>query len=241
MAAPPRRPPPTPPWLRYILDRFTPTVRTIVVVMTVGYLVYALVPPLNGWMIAHLALGPGFYRGEIWQPLTSLVLNTSVMSLVWMMVTLWWTGVAIEQMRGPRFLVLLFAGVGAAGSLVASLLSLALGGDGLRGDGAGFAITALLVGFARVYGPRPISFFGVGSMRADYLTWILVVIRVFGHIDGRDVAGIVAELATIGMALVVCGRHLKLPDLWPRPRARWKHQVLDGGNRGGGPRRPTLN
>src|SRR4051812_6324883 len=118
MAELPRRPPPTPPWLRYILDRFTPTVRAIVVAMTVGYLVYALVPPLNGWMIVHLALGPAFYRGEIWQPFTSLLLNTTAVGLVWMMITLWWTGRAIEQMRGPRFLLILFIGVGAAGSLV---------------------------------------------------------------------------------------------------------------------------
>src|SRR5688572_1488320 len=102
MADLPRRRQPPPQWARPLVEKLTPTVRTLVIIVTLGYLFFVFTPPLNGWMLAHLFLGPGLLRGELWQPVTALFLNTRFTGWIFTIIGLWWVGAFIERSRGPR-------------------------------------------------------------------------------------------------------------------------------------------
>ena len=99
----PRRRQPPPQWARPLVEKLTPTIRTLVIVITLGYLFFVFAPPLNGWMLAHLFLGPGFFRGEVWQPVTALFLNVRFTGWLFTVIGLWWVGAFIERTRGQRF------------------------------------------------------------------------------------------------------------------------------------------
>jgi hypothetical protein len=124
-------------------------------------------------------------------------------------------------------------------NLVAVLVSVALPGPAgmLRTDGAGFALTAVFVAFARIYGARPAQIWGALSMRADYFTWILVGFSLLVSVANRDWPGVAAELAAIGVALSVTGGFGDLSQRWRAARIRSRYRVLDGGK--GNPTRPN--
>ena len=58
--------------MRPISARFTTTVKTLVIAELVVYLFYVLARDARPFMLTHLALGPRFFAGEVWQPFTSL-------------------------------------------------------------------------------------------------------------------------------------------------------------------------
>jgi membrane associated rhomboid family serine protease len=231
MADLPRRRPPPPAWTRPLLDRLTPTVRALVIAVTLGYFFYVFTPPLNDWMQAHLFLGPLLFRGELWQPVTALFLNTHFTGWFFTVIGLWWVGAFIERVRGTRFLVRLLLGAGVLANIAAALVSLVLAGAGgmVRGDGAGFALTAVFVAFARIYGARPAQIWGALSMRADYFTWILIGFSLLVALANGDWPGIVAELTAIAVALSVTGGLTELRQKWRAQKTRARYRVLDGG------------
>lgn len=239
MADLPRRRQPPPEWARPLVEKLTPTVRTLVIIVTLGYLFFVFTPPLNDWMLAHLFLGPGFFRGELWQPVTALLLSVRFTGWFFTVLGLWWVGAFIERTRGPLFFVRLLLGAGVAANLVAAAVSLlpAIGGPAVRSDGAAFALTAVFVAFARIYGPRPAQIWGALSMRADYFTWILIGFSLIVSAVNGDWAGIAAELTAIGVALVATGGLRELQGRWPTGRVKARrYQVIDGGK----PRKPTI-
>lgn len=215
------------------MERLTPTVRTLVIVVTLAYLFFVFTPPLNDWLLTHLALGPYFFRGELWQPVTALFLSTRLAGWFFTVIGLWWVGAFVERVRGPRFLIKLMLGAGVLANVVASLVMLMTPGASpmVRTDGAGFALTAVFVAFARIYGARPAQIWGALSMRADHFTWILIAFSLIVAAANRDWPGIVAELAAIGVALGVTGGLGEIRDRWQSGRKRARYQVLDGGKR----------
>ena len=237
MADLPRRRQPPPQWARPLVEKLTPTVRTVVIIVTLGYLFFVFTPPLNGWMMAHLFLGPGLFDGELWQPVTALFLNTRFTGWIFTVIGFWWVGAFIERTRGRRFFLRLLLGAGVAANLVAAAVSLIPGvGLGIRSDGAAFALTAVFVAFARIYGARPAQIWGALSMRADYFTWLLVGFSVIVSIVNGDWAGLAAELTAIGIALVATGGWGDLRARWRAGRVRARYTVIDGGKRG----KPTI-
>jgi membrane associated rhomboid family serine protease len=234
----PRRRQPPPQWARPLVEKLTPTVRALVIAVTLGYLFFVFTPPLNDWMLAHLFLGPGLFRGEIWQPITALFLTTHFTSWFFTVIGLWWVGAFIERSRGQRFFIRLLLGAGVAANLVAAAVSLipGAGGIGVRSDGAAFALTAVFVAFARIYGARPAQIWGALNMRADYFTWILIGFSLLVALINADWAGLAAELTAIAVALVATGGWAQLRARWragPGPgRGRARYQVIDGGKRG---------
>lgn len=216
------------------MERLTPTVRALVIGVTLTYLFFVFTPPLNDWVLSHLALGPYFLRGEVWQPLTALVLNTRLGGWFFTVIGLWWVGAFVERVRGPRFLVSVLLGAGVLANVVLGLFSLFLSGasPGVRTDGAGFALTAIFVVFARIYGARPAQIWGALSMRADHFTWILIAFSLLVSAANRDWPGIVGELTAIGFALGVTGGVADLRTRWRAGRTRARYRVLDGGKRG---------
>jgi membrane associated rhomboid family serine protease len=234
----PRRRQPPPQWARPLVEKLTPTVKALVIAITLGYLFFVFAPPLNDWMLAHLFLGPGLFRGEVWQPVTALFLNVRFTGWLFTVIGLWWVGAFIERTRGPRFFIKLLLGAGVAANLVAAAVSLlpGIGGAGVRSDGAAFALTAVFVAFARIYGARPAQIWGALSMRADYFTWIVIGFSLLMSIANGDWAGVAAELTAVGIALGATGGLGQLRARWSKGRARSRYQVLDGGK----PRKPTI-
>jgi membrane associated rhomboid family serine protease len=234
---PQRRPPPG--WTRPVAERLTPTITALVATLTLGYFSFVLAPPIAPWMQMHLLLGPAFARGELWQPLTALVFEDSFLGWLFGVIGLWWVGAFVERVRGRRFFLALYIGAGLLANVVAGVvmaLSPAYGAFP-RGDGAGFALTAVFVAFARIYGPRPAQIWGMLSMRADHFTWILVGFSLVMGLARADFAFVAAELAAIAVALAATGTLRDLRQRWQERRVRRRYRVLDGGAGGAGSRR----
>ena len=225
-----------------MLDRLTPTVRNLIIAVTLGYFFLVLAPAANGWMIAHLFLGPGLFHGEVWQLVTGLFLHVRFTAWIFSVIGLWWVGAFVERVKGQRFFLGVFFGAGIAANVVAALASLALSGaaGAARSDGAAFALTATFVAFARIYGARPAQIWGAFSMRADYFTGILIGFSLLLALVNRDFAGFLAEVTAIAVALAATGP-LKVSSLFPTlsrtGRAKARYRVLDGGKRP--PNRPN--
>jgi membrane associated rhomboid family serine protease len=218
------------------VQRLTPTVRALVVAITLAYFFFVLAPPVDDFIAAHLLVGPNLWKGELWQLATALFIHTRFMGWIFSVIGLWWVGAFVERVRGRRFFLRVFLGGGIAANLAAAVVShltSASGGE-IRSDGAGFALTAIFVTFARIYGAQPAQIFGAFSMRADYFTWILIGFSLLLSLVNRDWPGFVAELAAVAVALGATGG---FADLARRSRTakRPRYRVLDGGK----PRPPT--
>jgi len=232
-----RRRSPAPNWAQPLLQRLTPTVKALIIALTLGYFFFVLAPPANDWMVTHLLVGPNLWHGEVWQPLTGLFLNNRFMGWIFGVIGLWWVGAYVERTRGQRFFLGLFLGAGVAANVVAGALGYFVeAGPIVRGDGAGFALTAIFVAFARIYGAQPAQIWGAFAMRADYFTWIVIGFSLLMSIVNGDWAGLAAELTAIGIALGATGGVGDLTARWNKGRVRSRYQVLDGGK----PRKPTI-
>ena len=66
-----------PAWTEPIVQRLTPAIKALVIVdALLFFLLLALYGrPAGAALEAHLGLGPGFFRGELWQPLTALFVH----------------------------------------------------------------------------------------------------------------------------------------------------------------------
>lgn len=229
----PRRRQPAPAWTRPITERLTPTVKALVIAITLGYVFFVLAKSWNEWMVAHLLLGPGLFRGELWQLVTSLWLNTRFVAWLFTVIGLWWVGAFVERARGTRFFIRLLLVSGLASNLAAALMTWVFAGavGPYRSDGASFALLAVFVAFARIYGARPAQLWGALSMRADYFTWILVGFSLLVSLANGDWPGVVASVVAIGVALAFTGGVRDLRDSWRQARMRSRYRVLEGGKR----------
>lgn len=235
MADPRRRPPP-PAWTQPLLARLTPTIRNLIIAITLAYFFLVLAPAAAPFITAHLFLGPGLFHGEVWQLVTALLFHDRFTGWFFSVIGLWWVGAFVERTRGPRFFLGLFLGAGVAANVAAAAVSFLLssGAGTVRSDGAGFALSATFVAFARIYGARPAQIWGAFSMRADIFTWILIGFSLLLALVNRDGAGFAAELTAIGVALGATGGLkdlVALRERSSRAAQRSRFRVHEGGKR----------
>src|SRR6266545_8060880 len=107
---------PRPSWVEPIAQRLTPAVKALVVIDALVYFFYLFVPAARASMTAHLALGPGFLQGEVWQPVTALFVNTSFPVFAINLLGLWFMG-SFEITHGMRRFLILFFGAGILANL----------------------------------------------------------------------------------------------------------------------------
>src|SRR5262245_30478170 len=137
-----------PAWMGPIAARFTPTVKAIVIADVVIYLFYVLVRQSRPFMEQHLAIGPRFFAGELWQPLTSLFVHLDFLGFLFSMVGLWFVGSFVEKTQGSRRCALLFFGAGIAANLaIAGVFRLQGLAPTSFDDGCVFGVVALFVAF----------------------------------------------------------------------------------------------
>ena len=213
---PPRRRSSAPAWTRPITERLTPAVKGLVLVQTLLFLFYVMVREIRPLFEAHLALGPGMLRGELWQPLTALMVHFNPLGFIMNLVGLWFIGAFIERTNGTRrFLQLFFAsGIAAyvAMGLVARLKPYGLG------EGCSYAVLALFVAFGRMYDRAPAQILGGFVMQARHLAMLFVGFSVM------------VDLARGGVGFVLAGGGLgELLAGFRARRLRRRYQVLDGG------------
>jgi membrane associated rhomboid family serine protease len=229
---PPQRRPPPPSWMRPLTERLTPTVRGIVVALTLVYFFFVLAPALDPWIAAHLLLGPRLWAGELWQPATALVVNTHFSGWLFGLIGFWWVGAFVERIRGKRFFLGVLLAAGMLANVAAALVARSIGDFSPRADAAGFALTAVFVAFARIYGPRPAQIWGAFSMRADTFTWMLLGFSLVVSLANRDWPGLAAEVVAIAVGFVATGVAdgvLARFRQGARARKLRRYRVLEGG------------
>jgi len=198
---PPRRRPQGPDWLRPITDRLSPTVKGILIADVAIFLFYVLVRESRGFMQTHLALGPRFFAGELWQPLTSLFVHIDPFAFLMSMIGFWFIGGFIERSRGRRRFVALFFGAGVLANLaIAGVYRWMGGGPTPFSDGCFLAIDALFVAMGRLFGRQPLQFWPFPiSIQARFLILILLGFQALASLARADWPA----LAGLGVAVGV--------------------------------------
>jgi len=234
---PPRRRTPAPAWTRPIAERLTPIVKALVLIQAVLFLFYVFVRDAQPLFRAHLAMGPGFFHGEVWQPVTALFVHTNALGFVFNLIGLWFVGAFLERTNGSRrFLTLFFA------SGILSYIAMGLVGRltayGL-GEGSSFAVLALFVAFGRMYDRAPAQILGGLVMQARNLALLLVGFSVAMDLWRADWASLAATLVASAVGFLLGGTGLVgLGDalsLFRARRLRRRYRVLDGGQAGSKP------
>jgi membrane associated rhomboid family serine protease len=163
--------------MRSITDRFTPAVKTVVIADVAIYLFYVLVRQSRGFMQTHLALGPRFFLGELWQPVTSLFVHLDFLGFLLGMIGLWYIGGFIERTRGSQRCFALFVAAGVLANIaIAGVYLLMHVNPVWYDDGATFGVVALFVAFGRLFGRERAQLMLTNlTVQARYLTIIVVV------------------------------------------------------------------
>jgi membrane associated rhomboid family serine protease len=231
---PPRRRTSAPAWTRPIAERLTPSVKVLVLIQAVLFFFYALVRDARPLIQAHLAMGPGFFHGEVWQPVTALFVHSNPLGFVFNLIGLWFVGAFIERTNGTRRFLTLFFSAGIL-SFVAMALVARFTAFGLA-EGSSFAVLALFVAFGRMYDRAPAQILGGLVMQARNLALLLVGFSVAVDLWRADWASLAATLVCAGVGFVMGGSgFIGIGDalaLFRARRLRRRYRVLDGGQTG---------
>jgi membrane associated rhomboid family serine protease len=229
---PPRRRPSRPSWSEPIAERLTPAVKAFVIADAILYAFYVFVREVRPPMIAHLAVGPGLWRGELWQLVTSLFVHFDLLGFVFNIIGLWFVGAYIERTQGTRRFVSLFLTAGVLANVAwAGVAHLRTYQAGDVMDGCAFAVLALFCAFGRIYGRAPTQVFGALTMQARHLAWIFVGWGVVASLLRADWAQLAATLVASAAGYLGAAPG-GLREAWGTFRIRRlkrRYRVLDGG------------
>jgi len=219
--------------MRPFTERLSPAIRNLVIIESVLYGLYVMAAGLRDPMAQHLALGPLFAAGELWQPVTSLFVHTDLWSFFFDMIGLWFVGATIERDLGRRRFLVLFFGCGIAANLVIAGFIFVLGG-GLGPAGCGDSVLALFVALGVLYGRTPVRVWGQLVLQARILAAILVGMSVFALVLQAAVASLAGTLVAIALAYLLSGGKSEYVSAFIaglRGKHRTSLGVLDGGRR----------
>jgi len=226
--------------MRPVTERLTPAVKILVIVQAVVFCFYALVREARPFIEAHLALGPGFLHGELWQPVTALFVHLDWLGFIFDMIGLWFVGAFIERSNGTRRFLQLFFTAGILSFVTLGLVGGLFKSYGL-GDGCSAAALALFVAFGKMYGRAPAQILPGMVMQARYLTWLLVGFALVADLSRLNWAGMAATLVACAVGYLMAGGGLRdLLALFKARRLRRRYRVLDGGQSRAGKKKNQL-
>jgi membrane associated rhomboid family serine protease len=229
---PRRRPPVRPSWSQPIAERLTPAIKAFVIADAVIYALYVFVREARPPMMAHLALGPGLFSGELWQPISSLFVHFDLLGFVFNLIGLWFVGAFIERTQGTRRFVTLFLTAGVVANLVlAGVNHLRPYRAGEISDGCSFAVLALFVAFGRIYGRAPAQVLGGLFLQARHLALIFVAWGLLASLLRADWGQLAATLTAAGVGYLGAAPG-GLSEAWSAlkvRRLRRRYRVIDGG------------
>lgn len=222
--------------MRPITERFSPTIRNLVILQAIAFFLYVMAAGLRLPIKVHLALGPLFAAGEVWQPATSLFVHLEWWGFVFDMIGLWFVGATIEQVLGRRRFLILFFGTGLAANVAVALVMAGLRWDGIYA-GCGDAVLALFVALGVIYGTTQVRVLGPLVLQARMLTAILVGMSVVAALSQAAWPSLAGTLVAVVMGYFLSGgKWGSIAAFLGRFRRRRRSvlEVLEGGRGRGG-------
>jgi membrane associated rhomboid family serine protease len=131
---------------------------------------------------AHLVLEPfAVLHGQLWQLLTYSFIQTGILSTLFAMLTLWFTGALLEGSYGARWLYELYFTSVIGGAIVASAITFThiFGmNPKVAAIGPYAGIFGLLVAIAMLFGDQEFLLWFVLRIKAKYLVAIYILIAI---------------------------------------------------------------
>ncbi len=193
------------------------TMATLLIVLTVIFLLQVIIPAVGRFAIDYLALNTATFlsRLYLWQAATAIFLHGGVQHFLGNMIFLWFFGSALANAwRQREFLAyFFFCGIIASLCFYAFNVFRAPDAAGIKGLGASGAVFGLMIAYAMIFGNRTILAFFLIPMKVKYFVAICFAIEILllwtGGVDG------VAHVAHTGGAVAgaIC---LKL--IWRRQK-----------------------
>lgn len=154
----------------------------------------------GGLLRDHLILEPlAVIHGEIWQLATYSIIDPSILSIVFSMLTLWFTGSLLEGAYGSRWLNELYWTSVVGGALLASIISFTHI-FGMRPDvialSAWTGVFGLLVAIGMLFGDQEFYLWFLIRVKAKYLVAIYILIAI---------AVLLKQANSFGALLQLCG------------------------------------
>jgi membrane associated rhomboid family serine protease len=219
-----------PSWTAPIAQRLTPAIKALVITDALLYFLFVFVREARPLILSHLALGPGFFRGELWQPVTALFVHSNPLALVFNLIGLWFVGAFIESTQGTRRFLGLFFGAGILAYIAIGVVAHLCGVLDTY-DGCSFAVLALFMAYGRIYGRQQTQVLGRLFLQARTLALIFFGWAVVMDVTRGDWGGLAGTLvaSAIGYFGAARGGFRELYDLVRARRLRRRYRVIEGG------------
>jgi membrane associated rhomboid family serine protease len=170
------------------LPSFSGATRNLVLIMVAvffGDAILSLVLPFRfyGALMGHLALHPDeVVHGQIWQLGTYLFLPMGIVGSLFALLTLWFIGSMLEDIRGSRWLYELFFSSAIGGAILAIAISythlFGLSPSNAAAAGCYAGIFGLLIAIAMLMGDTEFLLLFVIRIKAKYLVAIYILINI---------------------------------------------------------------
>jgi membrane associated rhomboid family serine protease len=185
------------------------TRRLILIALGVFFaiLVMALIAPdTTPLLVDHSMLHPDqVAHGQVWQ-LVTYPFPSTLLSLLFTLLSIWFFGSALEDDRGSRWFVEYFLAATVGGGLVATLVAYAVGGHipgidaGQRAAGLWPLVMAILLAYARFNPEQQINLMLVLQVKAKHVAAIYLLLYLAIALSGGDRFG-----AVVALANALCG------------------------------------
>jgi membrane associated rhomboid family serine protease len=230
-----RRGPPG--WTRPITERLTPVIKGLILTMVVIYAIYVFVREARPLLETHLAIGTRLFRGEVWQPLTSMFVHVDPLLFAMDLLGIWFTGAQLERVQGTRRFLTMFFLAGVLSNLtIAGIDYLRMAGlhvDVAFTTGSAYVVLAMFVAFGRIYDRTPTQILGgfvvqSRNMALFFVGWFALA-ALFRQNWGELAATVVAT--AVGFLGAAPGGWDAIRQRLKVRRMRRRYKVLEGGNR----------
>ncbi|MCD4749185.1 MAG: hypothetical protein K8R59_07415 [Thermoanaerobaculales bacterium] len=207
---------------------------------------------ITALLVAALRLGPGLYRGALWQVVTYAFMGfgpASLWFLLSLLILFWFGRDVFSHLGRRRFWRLLLTITTAAGVIAGMVRGLGLI-TGQASPNAFFLmqgqymlLTIMVAAFATLYGRATILLFFVLPVQARWFLPLEIVFAFMGYLNTKDFAGFIGLCAAVGLTWALLnpgGPRRSLKDSWlrlrrliieqrlARMRRKRKFDVIDG-------------
>ncbi|WP_213805639.1 rhomboid family intramembrane serine protease [Granulicella sp. dw_53] len=155
--------------------------------------------PAQALFTGHMVLEPlAVIHGELWQLLTYSFIQVGILSTVFAMLTLWFTGSLLEGSYGSRWLYELYFTSVIGGAIVATIVALTpifRMNPRVAAIGPYGGIFGLLVAIALLFGEQEFLLWFVLRIKAKYLVTIYILIAVAVLLKSADAFSALLQLS----------------------------------------------
>lgn len=164
----------------------TPMVRAIIYTTAGAFVIQWLFASFGFSLDQLFGLKPrAFLHGQIWQPLTYMLMHGGFMHILFNMLMLWMFGGDLERRWGPRAFLRYYVicGLGGALFIVALAYLLPSGSPGMGTIGASGATFGILIAYGMLFGGRTVLLMMIFPVKARTMVLIMFVITLMSTIN----------------------------------------------------------